>query len=96
MIPEMDQSDIPARNDHGIVVEDEAFHVAAGRPRRGRRRQDAVGWRSRRGRGITLLRAAALSQTALKDLRLRFTTIGGRDSNVRAAYATAVVTTSPS
>jgi hypothetical protein len=48
-------------------------------------------WRSLSGPGV-----AALSQTALNDLRLRFTTIGGGDSNVRAAYATAVVTTCPS
>jgi hypothetical protein len=48
-------------------------------------------WRSISGPGV-----AALSQTALNDLRLRFTTIGGGDSNVRAAYATTVVTTCPS
>jgi hypothetical protein len=48
-------------------------------------------WRSISAPGV-----AALSQTALNDLRLRFTTIGGGDSNVRAAYATTVVTTCPS
>jgi hypothetical protein len=45
-------------------------------------------WRSISGPAV-----AALSQAAVNDLRLRFTTIGGGDSNVRAAYAATIVTT---
>lgn len=48
-------------------------------------------WRSISGPAV-----AALSQTALNDLRLRVTTIGAGDSNVRAAYVSTVVTTCPS
>ncbi|GLY03945.1 polysaccharide lyase [Actinoplanes sp. NBRC 101535] len=49
------------------------------------------GWRSISGPAT-----AALSQQSLTDTRLRFTTIGGGDSNIRAAYATSVPTTCPS
>ncbi|MEV4641237.1 hypothetical protein AB0J80_28235 [Actinoplanes sp. NPDC049548] len=38
--------------------------------------------------------AAGIAQADLDDLRLRFTTVGGGDSNVRAAYAAATVTSS--
>jgi hypothetical protein len=48
------------------------------------------GWRS-----ITGPQVAALSQAAVDDLRLRFTTVGGGDSNIRAAYASTVVTSCP-
>ncbi|WP_433728149.1 hypothetical protein ACQP2Y_14200 [Actinoplanes sp. CA-051413] len=44
-------------------------------------------WRSVSATGIT--------QADLNDLRLRFTTAGGGDSNVRAAYAAATVTPGP-
>ncbi|HEX8346036.1 MAG TPA: polysaccharide lyase [Actinoplanes sp.] len=47
-------------------------------------------------RSVTGPAAAALSQAALDDLRLRFTTIGGGDSNIRAAYGSSTVTTCPS
>ncbi|GGQ85632.1 hypothetical protein [Couchioplanes azureus] len=42
------------------------------------------GWRS--------VSATGVAQAGLDDLRLRFTTAGGGDSNVRAAYASATVT----
>ena len=47
-------------------------------------------WRSITGPGLD-----ALPQPAVDDLRLRFTTVGGGDSNVRAAYATAAGATCP-
>jgi len=40
--------------------------------------------------------ATGIGQADLNDLRLRFTTAGGGDSNVRAAYASATVTPGPS